>query len=152
MNKKLFVFNLKVFCALALLGGILCAFVFYNSPVVKKVIDGDTIVLRNGRVVRYIGMDTPEKGECYYEEAKKRNEELVLGKKVELVKDVSDKDKYGRLLRHVYADGIFVNWELVREGYAEAFSVEPNISLMESFWDAERIAIWEKIGIWKECI
>ena len=62
---------------------------------VLRVIDGDTIVLENAEKVRYIGVDSPEIGkgnECFAEEAKIKNEELVLGKVVRLVNDVSERD------------------------------------------------------------
>ena len=68
---------------------------------VTKVIDGDTIEIEGGKRVRYIGIDTPEAVDpnrpagCYGKEASNKNSELVLNKKVRLVKDVSDTDKYG---------------------------------------------------------
>ena len=59
--------------------------------------------------MRYIGIDTPEMGEAFGLEAWQANRELVEGKVVYLERDVSETDKYGRLLRYVYADDIFVN-------------------------------------------
>ena len=59
---------------------------------VTRVIDGDTIEIRGGDRVRYIGIDTPEIGEPYYSEATAKNKELVNGKEVRLVKDVSEKE------------------------------------------------------------
>ena len=90
---------------------------------VVKVIDGDTIVIAGGQRVRYIGIDTPEVGdnpEYYGPEATSFNARLVAGGEVSLERDVSERDRFGRLLRFVYADGILVNAELVREGYARA--------------------------------
>jgi micrococcal nuclease len=75
--------------------------------VVTKVIDGDTIhVLINGKdyKVRYIGINTPEdttKKEWLGPEATARDKQLVAGKMVTLVKDVSETDQFGRLLRFV---------------------------------------------------
>lgn len=71
---------------------------------VKRVIDGDTIVLSNGEKLRYIGIDTPERGECGYEQAKERNKQLVTGQTVWLEKDKNNRDRYQRLLRYVYID------------------------------------------------
>ena len=94
---------------------------------VTRVVDGDTIeVSMEGRryTVRYIGVDTPESVapgqpvECYGREASRRNRELVEGRTVLLEKDVSETDRYGRLLRYVWADGVMVNAVLVAEGYA----------------------------------
>ena len=74
------------------------------------IVDGDTIDVEIGGAtyrVRYIGIDTPERGDCYFDEAKDKNAELVLGQYVRLVKDVSETDRYGRLLRYVYVGQTF---------------------------------------------
>jgi len=97
---------------------------------VVAVIDGDTIEvqLASGEVkrVRYIGVDTPESGEVCGAEATAANRALVEGKQVKLEKDVSETDRYGRLLRYVYVGDVFVNAQLVREGYAEARKYPPD--------------------------
>ncbi len=120
---------------------------------VTRVIDGDTIVLENGERVRYIGIDTPEisQNECFALEAKKKNEELVLGKRVRLEKDVSERDKYGRLLRYVYVGEIFVNDYLVRNGYAYAVTYPPDVKYSERFLQAQREARENKRGLWAYC-
>jgi len=101
---------------------------------VTSVIDGDTIELASGERVRYIGIDTPETHhpdkpiECFGIEATVRNRELVEGKDIELVSEGEDRDKFGRLLRHVFIDGTFVNAQLVWEGFARASSFgEPSM-------------------------
>ena len=88
---------------------------------VIKVIDGDTILLETEEKVRLSGINTPEMGECYYHEAKQRLVELTLGRQVYLERDMTNKDKYGRLLRYVYQDEQLLNQALVREGYARVF-------------------------------
>lgn len=124
---------------------------------VLNVIDGDTIKLSDGRVVRYIGINTPEtkdkrKGiECFGKEAFEKNKELVEGKEIRLEKDVSEKDKYGRLLRYVYVDEIFVNDYLVREGYAYAVTYPPDVKYQKQFKEAQDEAIENNRGLWKEC-
>ncbi|MFA6356488.1 MAG: thermonuclease family protein, partial [Candidatus Omnitrophota bacterium] len=95
--------------------------VFAGEFFVSKVIDGDTVVLENGEHVRYIGIDTPEKGRPYYSEAKRQNEKLVKGRKVRLEFDAGKADRYGRVLAYVYDGNTFVNEELVRNGYALAY-------------------------------
>src|SRR5215218_9248099 len=96
---------------------------------VARVVDGDTIrvELPSGEeAVRYIGIDTPESVkpgapvECFAKRASAFNERLVAGERVRLVRDVEERDRYGRLLAYVYRqrDGLFVNAELVRGGYA----------------------------------
>lgn len=124
---------------------------------VSRVIDGDTIeVLIDGekKTVRYIGMNTPETVhpskpvECFGVEASIKNKELVANKKVRLVKDISETDKYGRLLRYVYVGDTFVNLTLVEEGYANAVSYPPDVTFNEEFRKAEQKARENKRGLW----
>ena len=129
-----------------------------KSFIVEKVIDGDTIRLENGEVVRYIGIDTPEISqgkECFSEQATVKNKELVLGKNVRLEKDVSETDRYGRLLRYVYVNEggveVFVNEALVRDGFASAATYPPDITYFSLFVDAERQAREDVVGLWGEC-
>jgi micrococcal nuclease len=129
-----------------------CAPVTIESQArVVRVIDGDTIEIAGGTHVRYIGMDTPEtypEVEFYGPEAKAKNIELVEGKVVTLVKDVSETDKYGRLLRYVYVDGVFVNGELVRLGYARAAAYPPDTKYQWQLEQLEKEAKAAKLGIW----
>lgn len=122
---------------------------------VAKVIDGDTIVLENGEVVRYIGINAPETGEdnndCFSQEAFNANKELVEGKEVKLRKDVSEKDKYGRLLRYVWVDDVFVNEYLVKEGYALSAEYPPDVKYAEQFDNFESQAKEENLGLWALC-
>jgi micrococcal nuclease len=148
---------MKRFLALFLVVAVLllsCVPVATESQVkVVRVIDGDTIEIAGGAHVRYIGMDTPEtypKVEFYGPEAKAKNIELVEGKLVTLEKDVSDTDKYGRLLRYVYADGVFVNGELVRLGYAEAVPYPPDTRYQWQLEQLEKEAKAAKRGLWGE--
>lgn len=124
--------------------------------VVSRIIDGDTIELEDAEKVRYVGVNTPEsvdprrRVECFGKEASAFNKNLVEGKRVRLEKDVSDRDKYGRLLRFVYLeDGTFVNELLVREGYAHASPYVPDISKKEVFRDAESDARENMRGLWR---
>ena len=121
-----------------------------NKEIVKRVIDGDTIELSSGERVRYIGIDTPERGECFYEQAKKENEKLVLNKQVKLVKDVSQTDKYGRLLRYVYVKDLFVNLYLIKNGYAVLATYPPDVSHQQQFLKAQKHARIKKLGLWSK--
>lgn len=121
---------------------------------VTKVIDGDTVVIEGGEVVRYIGIDTPEisqGNECFAKEASDKNKELVLGKMVRLEKDVSERDRYGRLLRYVWIGETFVNDYLVRQGYATAVSYPPDIKYQELFRQAEKETREGSKGLWSLC-
>jgi micrococcal nuclease len=123
---------------------------------VVDVVDGDTIKVlldADGKIytVRYIGMDTPEdtsQVEYFGPEATARNSELVYGKRVTLIKDISETDRYDRLLRYVIADGVFVNYELVAQGYAKAASFPPDIVCIPTFQAAEGQASVSGLGIW----
>jgi len=119
---------------------------------VGRVIDGDTIELAGGARVRYIGIDTPEMSghrECYATEATAKNRELVEGKRVALRKDVSETDRYGRLLRYVYLPtGEMVNATLVREGYAVASTFPPDVMFADLFVELEREAREAARGLW----
>ena len=128
-----------------------------NMAVVKRVVDGDTIELESGEKVRYIGVNTPESVkvnspvECFGKEASAHNKSMVEGKTVRLEKDVSDKDRYGRLLRFVYlSDGTFVNEALVRDGYARVSTFPPDVTRAEDFKLAERDARDNKRGLWAD--
>ncbi|MSQ15176.1 MAG: hypothetical protein EXR50_04865 [Dehalococcoidia bacterium] len=128
-----------------------------GSFLVKRVVDGDTIVLDNGERVRYIGVDTPETVqpgrpvECYGREASRKNKELVEGKRVRLEQDVSHSDRFGRLLRYVYIGNIFVNEELVRNGYATADRYPPDIKYQDSFAALQEEAKRGNLGLWGAC-
>lgn len=116
---------------------------------VTKVIDGDTIKIETGESVRYIGIDAAEEG-CFADEATAKNKELVEGKEVRLEKDVSEIDKYGRLLRYVYVDNLFVNDYLVRNGYANISTYPPDVKYQDQFRQAEQEARENKRGLWAE--
>jgi micrococcal nuclease len=117
---------------------------------VEFVIDGDTIVIDGGEKVRYIGLDTPEEGEPFYEKAKERNRRLVGGKRVRLVFcEAQKRDKYGRLLAWVYSNGVFVNETLVREGLARRLVIPPcGLQKYKEFKSAEEEARKNKLGLW----
>ena len=122
-----------------------------EGVLVKRVVDGDTIVLQGDQRVRYIGVDTPEVGgavEPFGPEASDFNRRLVDGTRVRLERDVSETDRYDRLLRYVYAGDILVNAELVREGYAEAMDYPPDTRYASCFDALEREARQEGRGMW----
>ena len=124
---------------------------------VLRVIDGDTVELEDVRVVRYLGIDTPETVhpekpiECYGPESTERNRELVEGKVVDLQSDVIDKDSYGRLLRYVFEGGTFVNGVLVWEGYAYAKSYGEELRLYQTLVQLQRSSEELGAGLWSRC-
>jgi len=130
-----------------------------------RVVDGDTIIIEGGERVRYIGIDAPETKhprkpvEYFGREAAEFNRELVEGKRIRVEFDVAARDKYGRLLGYVYlnpqspadteAKEVFVNAELVRAGYAKAYTVPPNVRHTEHFLKLDREARQNRRGLWE---
>lgn len=124
---------------------------------VLRVIDGDTIELADKTRVRYIGINTPElatgkqPAQCYATEAAHINQQLVEGQEVYLGKDLSDHDKYGRLLRYVYIDSVFINDFMLRQGYARLETIPPDVKYAQTLLEAEKEARNNKRGLWKAC-
>ena len=121
---------------------------------VSYIVDGDTIdVIIDGLEyrVRYIGIDTPERDMPYFDQATQANRELVEGQTVLLVKDVSETDRFGRLLRYIYLpDGTFVNAELVVSGYALAATFPPDVAFADLFSRLQEEARQNGRGLWAE--
>ncbi|MEP6953705.1 MAG: thermonuclease family protein [Solirubrobacteraceae bacterium] len=133
-----------------------------GAGAVVRVVDGDTIRVRlNGRSerVRYIGVDTPESVkpgtpvQCYAERAAAANRSLVAGRRVRLVADAEERDRFGRLLAYVYRepDGAFVNAALVRYGYARTLTIPPNVAHREDFSRLAAEARHAGRGLWRAC-
>jgi len=131
---------------------------------VIKVVDGDTIKIEGDRTVRYIGVDTPETKhpkkpvQCFGREASDANKALVEGKYVYLERDISETDRYKRLLRYVYlpnpqstGEAIFVNEYLVEQGYAHLLTYPPDVKYDETFRSAEKQAREGNRGLWGKC-
>lgn len=115
-----------------------------DLAVVTSVTDGDTIEVQIGGVgyrVRYIGVNTPERDETCYSEARGANVALVGNRTVTLVPDRENTDRFGRLLRYVYADGVFVNARLIEEGWAEVVQYPPNVAFAQQFITLEQAAV-----------
>lgn len=125
---------------------------------VTRVIDGDTIEVELGGqrcLLRYIGIDSPEPAGAEGDtkrlanEATEANRQLVEGKVVRVEKDVSNTDRYGRLLRYVYlADGTFVNAQLLRLGYAIVSTYPPDVKYQDAFLKIQGEARESGLGLW----
>jgi micrococcal nuclease len=129
---------------------------------VLRVVDGDTIHVEVGgrrETVRYIGVDTPESVkpgtpvQCFAKRASAFNHRLVEGERVRLVPDAEARDRYGRLLAYVYRrpDGMFVNAELVRRGFATILTIPPNVAHAQEFLRLQRAARQAGRGLWGAC-
>jgi micrococcal nuclease len=148
--------------ALALGGGKLAGSLREDSARVVRVVDGDTVVVRTGgrtERVRYIGVDTPESVkpgtpvQCFAKAASAANRRLVQGESVRLVHDAEARDRYGRTLAYVYRsrDGLFVNAELVRGGYAKPLAIRPNTAHAAEFRRLAARARRSGQGLWSRC-
>lgn len=130
----------------------------YINVFVDKVVDGDTVRVKYKNElyrVRLLDIDTPESVkegvpvQEFGREASKFTKSKILNKNVKLVFGTGLKDKYGRLLAYVVLkDGIFLNAQLVRNGYARAEIIPPNIELADYFYKLEQKAVEEKKGLW----
>lgn len=120
---------------------------------VEYVHDGDTLFLDDGRKVRLLGVNTPELGECWGEEATALTRSLLPeGTAVRVLEDVEPLDQYGRSLLFIYTeDGLNVNLELLREGAAEVEQYRPNLLLQNELEDAEDTARDANVGMWAQC-
>ncbi|MFQ5580449.1 MAG: thermonuclease family protein [Nitrospiria bacterium] len=132
---------------------------------VLKVIDGDTIRLEDGRLVRYLGIDAPEvrrkvggkwvyDPEPFSEEATALNRKLVEGKTVRLQIDpVRPRDRFGRLLAYVFVETdrkYFVNVEMLKQGLAKTHKLPLGTEHRKMLWSAEQMAWGNKRGVWSE--
>lgn len=123
-------------------------FAIQKGVLVERVIDGDTIVIEGGERVRLLGIDTPEKGQHFFEDSTDFVKDLIEGKRIQLEKDTSEKDKYERLLRYVYVGDVFVNIELIKNSYATALIYPPDNKHEELFLQEEAKARQQGGGIW----
>ena len=131
-----------------------------DDTTVESVTDGDTIRVAGGERVRLIGIDTPETVDprspvqCFGAEASTRMKAtLPPGTRVRLVYDLDRLDRYGRTLAYVYraSDGEFVNAAMVRDGYASAYTVPPNVAHADEFVALQREARDANRGLWGAC-
>ncbi len=142
----------------------------YSDILVKRAVDGDTLLLENGERVRLIGIDTPEMHESdkLYKDSQRSQEGvstiqklgrrayeftkgLVEGKRVSLEFDVEKRDKYDRLLAYVYLkDGTFINARILEQGYASLMTFAPNVKYADLFLKLYRQARENRRGLWGE--
>jgi len=124
---------------------------------VRWVDDGDSIVLQDGRHVRYIGINAPElqhgdqNAELFGYKAKAINKELVFQKKVRLEYDREKKDRYGRTLAYLYRpDGLFLNAEMIVQGAAFHLYLRPNTKFTSLLIEKQREAMLAGRGLWQD--
>jgi len=130
-----------------------------SEGVVTRVLDGDTIDLESGERVRYLMVDTPEIShsageiaECFADEAKQFNTDLVAGQTVSLRYDTECTDRFGRLLAYVFVGDREVNTLLVERGFACVLHIPPNgVDRKDEFESLENQAMQQNKGLWESC-
>lgn len=117
---------------------------------VKRVVDGDTIELTNGQIVRYVGVNDPNNGELFEEEATETNQKLVQGKTVTFEYDTYTSDRFGRVLAYPFVNGKNVVVELARQGMVKVTIYEDRRKLkyQDELLKAQEEAKKKKWGIW----
>jgi micrococcal nuclease len=131
-----------------------------RDATIERIVDGDTIVVAGNEKVRLIGIDTPETKDprrpvqCFGAEATRHITRLIPpGSPVVLARDVSTTDRFGRTLAYVYRarDGLFVNAEMVRNGFAATATFPPDVVHASEFVALEREARDAGRGLWAAC-
>jgi micrococcal nuclease len=135
----------------------------HANATMLHIVDGDTIDVSIGgrrERVRLIGIDTPETKkpntpiQCFGPEASAYTKSLLpVDAPLHLERDVVGRDDFGRMLAYVYvaADGMFVNMQIIRQGYARPLTIAPNVAHADEFAEAARIAEADNIGLWARC-
>lgn len=113
---------------------------------VKRVVDGDTLIIDNNQEVRLANIDAPEKGLCGFEEAKQSLEKIALGKQIAI--EGKTNDKFGRLLVSAWLKGELVNEKMVKSGWVRYVSQGGNKQLSEIDDEVEK----QKLGIYGLCV
>lgn len=123
-----------------------------DAVVVTEVLDGDTLRVTDAgweETVRLVGINAPERNECWADQATAALVTLVEGRVVRLERDVSDRDRYGRLLRYVRSDtGQDVGGSLVDEGHAIARSYPPDTARDAEYRERQAAAQANGRGLW----
>jgi micrococcal nuclease len=128
-----------------------------STAQVDYVVDGDTIALKDGTRIRLLLVDTPEttqgKNDCYGQEAKAFTISRVVDKTISLAYDEeSCTDKYGRTLAYVSVDGVELNTELAKQGFACFLFIKPGgQARSEEFATYEAEAKTNRTGMWGAC-
>jgi micrococcal nuclease len=125
-----------------------------TEATVTRILDGDTVELSDGRKIRYLLVDTPETsdGDCFSENAKQFNSDLVLNKTIELSYDVECEDRYGRTLAYVTVGGMEVNTLMIQRGYACVLHISPDgDARLDEFKALQLDAMRAGRGLWGMC-
>lgn len=145
--------RLFLVCVLVALSAAGCSVVAQpaSSCTVQRIIDGDTFVCETGERVRLILVNTPEMSDAPLGRLARAFlvDLMPPGTEVEIEMDVSERDRYGRLLAYVWLrDGRMVNRVLAREGYAQVMVVPPDVRHVDTIRAAADSARMDGAGLW----
>ena len=150
MKMEIIILSVLALMAILYISSFTGLFVGMPTTHATRIIDGDTIEVAGDEKVRLLGIDTPEKGQYFYKEAKERLEEIIGGREILLEPDETDRDKYDRLLRYIFINRTeLVNAMLVEEGLARVYIIPPDRKYEEGLAEAEAVARSRDLGIWK---
>ena len=128
-----------------------------QKAVVEKVLTGDSVRLKSGKTLRYIGIEAyPLQSKDllvreYGQKAQTFNESLVSGKEIQIEWDSKIRDEHNNLLGYVFlADGRFVNLEMVKTGHAKIRLRAPNTHYAAELREAEGMAQRNQLGVWEK--
>ena len=121
-----------------------------NQEILKviEVIDGDTFRLSDSSLVRLIGIDTPEKGQLFYDEAVALAESVLINEQVNLIYDKEKTDRYNRSLVYLEVNSLIYNELVLERGYANVYLFSENLLRREMLISAQKNARTDKVGIW----
>lgn len=122
-----------------------------GRALVTKIVDGDTVVLNGVVKARLIGVDTPERGQCYYGQASRFTARKLLYRIVRYEVGKDTRDRYGRVLVYITKKGGSFNESLLRWGYARTLPIRPNTKYGGKFSRLQDEARKHRRGTWKYC-
>ncbi|MDX9970771.1 MAG: thermonuclease family protein [Candidatus Gracilibacteria bacterium] len=128
-----------------------------EKVVVVNIVDGDTIDVKNQNNeterIRIIGINTPEKEQCFFNEANKKAEDILLNEEITLENDPTqdEKDRYGRTLAHIIVSGENYGETMIKEGFAKEYTYKKPYKYQATFQEAQAFAINNEIGLWGNC-
>lgn len=125
---------------------------FLKKAKVERIVDGDTVVLSSGSIVRYVGITAPENNEPFEKESTEENKKLVEGKIVNLEYDNYKADKFGRILAYIIVNNKNLSIELVKKGLAQAviYQHKKPFIYQDQLLKAQAEAKKKKLGIWSK--
>ena len=126
----------------------LASFCFAETYTVTKVYSGNSIKIQDGAKVQYVGLDSPGEARFFYDECKKANKNLLDKKQISIEFDIKKRNEDNEILGYVYVGDVFVNAQLLKNGFAIAYIQPPNQKYADLFIALQKEARKQRKGIW----